>query len=712
MLHKCVKIIIFLSTTLVFTGLAYSFYSGKLALPEAAPPVGWQTSVKQGNSIQYGYVTSAVFLNAPKPHIGIVIDGMAFTLLPSTLTWKRAAGVVTSVSHMSALQCCFTTQDKYIAELNSLVLLYKIGSLFGEQEVYVSYDGGFTYTIFYVASTTMQILGGIYRLPVSGNTVALVQDEQYNFYFRNTENWATSQLSESFPLRDPLYMLEVILVAGLRGHLIVWSPQMLLYSPHDGTVLVPVSEFGHEDSAVPPPDVIVKRVTTAGNGAIAVVTSDGGLYYGRLGLKAVVVKFPTNILEKFGLYPDRVMYFDEYTDLVFLEPMFDQHENRVNFRHSHVHVQQQLTQTSAPVISCPVERFSGDFDGKLFYIDKGDSLKLSLDYVPTPNCPFFPVVTLTNADALHTEELIVMDGTTPDGYKTFIMKIGVKLSTAAEADIEEKGLVTISVDLMEREVSCNNVNPQKVHVMMACPPGKHIRVMRNSTACTRGTFTPEQLNNFTYTIPKEVYDPDLLFRPNKAERDLTVKYSYFHHICPLLVYYDMPWRPTFELWDGDTFVEVVKADFVMYEAHGMHNYKYLQTAKTAKCVSQPQDWISMLQKTPYSAWSKQNYRSCKDYNGPPLTNPDAEYQVLSQNSRNKIVFSNYNGMYLFTAVVVDPHYSFCTLTTTFSVYVYGAFPKRILPYGVLCAIFFAILTALLLIGYLRQQNILTKVLRT
>ncbi|XP_076144500.1 cation channel sperm-associated auxiliary subunit delta-like [Alosa pseudoharengus] len=456
-------------------------------------------------------------------------------------------GVVTYVSHMSALQCCFTTQDKYTAELNSLVLLYEIESLFGEQEVYVSYDGGFTYTIFYVASTTM-------------------------FYFRNTENWATSQLSESFPLRDPLYMLEVILVAGLRGHLIVWSPQMLLYSPDD-----------------------------AGNGAIAVVTSDGGLYYGRLGLKAVVVK-------------------------------------------------QQLTQTSAPVISCPVERFSGDFDGKLFYIDKGDSLKLSLDYVPTPNCPFFPVVTLTNADALDTQELIVMDGTTPDGYKTFIM-----------IELEEKGLVTISVDLMEREVSCNTVNPQKVHVIMACPPGKHIQVMR------------------------EVYDPDLLFRSNKAERDLTVKYSYFHHMCPLLVYYDMPWKPTFELWDGDTFVEVVKADFVMYEAHGMHNYKYLQTAKTAKCVSQPQNWISMLQKTPYiyRAWSKQNYRSCKDYNGPPLTNPDAEYQVLSQNSRNKIVFSNYNGMYLFTAVVVDPDYSFCTLTTTFTVYVYGAFPKRILPYGVL-----------------------------
>ncbi|XP_062406957.1 cation channel sperm-associated auxiliary subunit delta-like isoform X2 [Sardina pilchardus] len=646
------------------------------------------------------------------PHIGIVIDGKAFTLLPSTLTWRRAAGVASFVTDVSALQCCFTTQDKYTEEINSLVLLYTSGSIVGEERVYVSYDGGFRYTDLHVASTSMQYLRGIYRLPVSGNTVALVQDVYNNFYFRNTVNWATSQLSESFPLRDNPFYLRVILVAGLRGHLIIWSPQMVLYSPNDGSVLVPVSEFGQEDSVVPPPSIFVQGITTAGNGAIAVVMNDGGLYYGRLGLEGVVVKFPINIYQDLGMSRHMVMYFDEHSDLVFLNYMYNIYQNQVHFKHFHVHVQQQLTQTSPPVISCPVERFSGDFDGKLFYMDKGDSIMLNVVYVPTPNCPFFPVVTLTNADALVTEELIEMDGTTPDGYKTFVMDIGVKLSTAAV--IEEEGLATISVDLMEREVSCNKLNPQKAHVIMACPPGKHIRVMRNSTACSRGTFTPEQLrDNFTYTIPKEVYDPGLHFRPNQADKDLTIKYSYFDHLCPLLVYYDMPWRPTFELWEGDTFLEVVKADFVMFERHGMHNYKYLQTAKTAKCVSQPQDWISMLQLNAHmdSTWTNQNYRSCKDYHGPSLTDPNAEYQVLSQESRNKIAFSNYNGMYLFTAIVVDPDYSFCSLRTTFTVYVYGAFPKRILPYGVLCGIFIAILTTLLMIGYLRKRNIFAKVIR-
>lgn len=61
-------------------------------------------------------------------------------------------------------------------------------------------------------------------------------------------------------------------------------------------------------------------------------------------------------------------------------------------------------------------------------------------------------------------------------------------------------------------------------------------------------------------------------------------------------------------WDGHTFVEVVKADFVLFEEYGMHNYRYLQTAKKAKCVSQPQNWISLMasQTFPdiFSAWTR------------------------------------------------------------------------------------------------------------
>lgn len=51
-----------------------------------------------------------------------------------------------------------------------------------------------------------------------------------------------------------------------------------------------------------------------------------------------------------------------------------------------------------------------------------------------------------------------------------------------------------------------------------------------------------------------------------------------------------------------------------------------------------------------------NYKSCKDSDGPPLTDPEAQYQVLNMGTRNRVLFPNYNGMYVFRVIVVDPSY--------------------------------------------------------
>ncbi|KAL2101670.1 hypothetical protein ACEWY4_003431 [Coilia grayii] len=500
--------------------------------------------------------------------------------------------------------------------------------------------------------------------------------------------------------------------AGMRGHVIIWSPHMLLYSPNNGIVLLPVHEIGKDQSIIPPPGDSIRAVTTAKNGIIAVITHNGGLYYGRLDLEANVIKLSTNLNNpNFQVTQDTVVFFDVYGDLVILKPLYNAVDFKVTFQKFVVSLQQELTQTPT-VLPCPVEQFYGNFNGKLYYIDIGASAHLTIVYVPTPHCPFFPVVTLTNSDALYTEQIIVEDGVTPEGYKKFKMVSHGKVLHVLE---DRKNYIsTVTVDLMERGVSCNQLNPQEAHIIAGCPITKHIRVMRNVTACSRGVLTEKQLrDNFTYTIPKEVYDPEYLSRPNAATEDRTVRYDYISYLCPVLVYHDMPWVPSFELWDGDKFVEVVGADFVMLEIHGMHNYQYLQTAKKAKCVSQPQDWISILNKGEHHpatlyAWNKDNYESCKDYNGPPLTDPDAEYQVLNKESKNRIVFSNYNGFYIFQATIVDPAYSYCFLVTRFSVFVYGAFPPRILPSGVLTAFFIAIFTALLGIGFLVRRNVKKK----
>ncbi|CDQ56069.1 unnamed protein product [Oncorhynchus mykiss] len=442
------------------------------------------------------------------------------------------------VSTVSALQCCFS-KDKACMDVSSCVLLYNLGSALDDQQVYMSSNGGNSFFNLPMAPKATEFIIGVFNMPTVSSIVAMLADNQRKFSFRHISGNRSVQ-TDNHPMRDPLSSIHVIQPAGMRGHLIIWSPHMLLYSPNHGIVIVPVYIMGEENATLPPPKVTILQVATDDNGAMAVLTSDGVLYYGRAGLEATTVR--------------------------------------------------------------------------------------------------------------------------------------------------------------------------KAHILIGCPPGKHTRVLKDITTCTKGTFTQEQLqDNFSYVIPKAVYDPQHLFRPGSASSDLHISYSITDYFCPLLVYHDTPWIPSLELWNGNEFVEQVSADFVMFEVNGMYNYQYLQSVEDAKCVSQPQNWTSLLsqqqyQPNPNTAWTRNNYKSCKDSDGPPLTDPEAQYQVLNMGTRNRVLFPNYNGMYVFRVIVVDPSYSYCMLTTTFSVYVYGAFPPHPLPSCVALGIFLAIFVVLLLIGFFLSKR--------
>ncbi|CAB1336258.1 unnamed protein product [Coregonus sp. 'balchen'] len=540
------------------------------------------------------------------------------------------SGVKSTVSTVSALQCCFS-KDKACMDVSSFVLLYNLGSALEDQQVYMSSNGGSSFFNLPMAPKATEFIIGVFNMPTVSSIVAMLADNQ-----RKTDD---------HPMRDPLSSIHVIQPAGMRGHLIIWSPHMLLYSPN------------HDD-----------------NGAMAVLTSNGVLYYGRAGLEATTVRFASVI----DMSKDNLMLFSDYGDLMLIEAREDLLLTGVDFNHKVIIVQQELTRTTPPVQSCPVEQFHSTFAGELFYIDMGSTVHLSAVYIPSPLCKFFPLVTVTESKLLSVDE---------------------------NSSLRKGSLSTVAVDLMGRNVSCKDFNPLKAHILVGCPPGKHTRILKDITTCTKGTFTQEQLqDNFSYVIPKAVYDPQHLFRPGSASSDLHISYSITDYFCPLLVYHDTPWIPSLELWNGNEFVEQVSADFVMFEVNGMYNYQYLQSVQDAKCVSQPQNWTSLLSQQQYepnpnTAWTRSNYKSCKDSDGPPITDPEAQYQVLNMGTRNRILFPNYNGMYVFKVIVVDPSYSYCMLTTTFSVYVYGAFPPHPLPSGLALGIFLAIFVVLLLIGF-------------
>ena len=48
-----------------------------------------------------------------------------------------------------------------------------------------------------------------------------------------------------------------------------------------------------------------------------------------------------------------------------------------------------------------------------------------------------------------------------------------------------------------------------------------------------------------FSLLREAYDPK--FRGQMAKKDMVVYYPYKELGCPLLVYYDTPWKPVVEL---------------------------------------------------------------------------------------------------------------------------------------------------------------------
>ncbi|MGH0156539.1 UNVERIFIED_CONTAM: hypothetical protein FKN15_032043 [Acipenser sinensis] len=490
--------------------------------------------------------------------------------------------------------------------------------------------------------------------------------------------------------------------AGMKGSLVIWTEHSLLFSPND-----------------------------AGSSEIAVLTSDKRLFYGRLSMEPVIVEFKTisDISAGTG------MKFNAFGELVVILPVEDPAAGCVDFLHCLVIIQQALMSVTPPLATCPVELMSSEFDQRVYYIDMSQSLQLSAVYVPKASAEIFPLVTVTDPHLLAFQAVLNDDGLTSEGDKKYkLVRVSLALVSCRSIysapslslfSLLKGGISTLTVDVLDKGLTCKDMHPLNAFINVGCPPDKHIKVLRNVTVCSKGQFNQETLqNNFTYTISKWVpvlkknkinahidpaqtvgktYDPQYLYRQDSAAEDLRVLYSFVDLQCPLLVYVDDPWLPLLELWEGKTFVEFVPADFVMFEVHGMYNYEYQQSARSAGCVSQPQTWRSMLKTqsrpNPHTAWNRKNYVSCKDPSGPPLTSLELEYEVLKAGSGNMVMFPSYNGFYIFKAIVVDPTYSFCELSVTFSVYVYGAFPEAKFDSPLTLVVFLAIFAGIMLVGF-------------
>nr|KAF6479325.1 cation channel sperm associated auxiliary subunit delta [Molossus molossus] len=575
-------------------------------------------------SMQVGIpeVTSAHFAGSV---LLLVVNQKVYIYDYEASSWSASTGIKHPVSHISGDNCCYS-EHPFCLEISNSIFAYVHGDQISQANIYFSKSWGYRFQKYAHEGQAELVgsLGGIFYFhSLSQVGLLLIDQGRAKFWYLD------HPLNYSFGLPfDYNGTLDILITPGQKGILIFWFEKSLLISKNAGQLVNPVRvrEGRRTLHSIFEANITIYNVA-ANENELAVLTQESNLYYGSLGIL-------TSFLIK-------------------------------------------------------VEILQGDFDNKMYIIDMNSELELTALMIPRPGTSPVPLATVSNPHSLGLQAIIYEDGYTYEGNTKYRLNISLRqqhlwgrTDPNFTSSIKRPTISTITVDIANKEISCVDLKPLTALISVGCDLTKKIIIQNEISACYKGFLDPVALqDNYSYVIEKEAYDPN--FRGQPATKDLVVHYPYEKLGCPLLVYYNTPWKPVMELWREGKFQEIVEAEFVLLEVNGLFTYTYSLTAGTALCISQPQNWTTILEnagdKGPF-AWDRENYVSCHDPNSDaPLKWPKARYQILGGPTANKVVFDQRNGIYVFFISVVDPYYSYCWLETTFSVYVYGALPRISIP---------------------------------
>ncbi|XP_030744167.1 cation channel sperm-associated protein subunit delta [Echinops telfairi] len=564
------------------------------------------------------------------------------------------------------------TVPKALEGLSHNIFAYTQSEAIAKANIYYSKTLGkmFQKYTFEHKKTTVGLLGGIFPFySLSQHALLVVRGEKANFMY--TEHPLNRSLGLTFDYRESL---NVVLASGLKGILVLWYRRTLLISRNAGQLVKDITV--NQGSRIIHNSIDLANITIATvaveQNEVAIFTKHHGVYYGSLGSLSDSIIHITNTVT---WSEDKVLTFTDQGLLQIFVLTLNRASSAVDLLQCELNIQEIFMDPRLEVDSCQIEYISGHFAGKMFTMDMKSRLELFAIVIPQLRRPPVPLVTVSNPHSLGLEVDIREKNYTMDG--NFVFQVvsfgapprpaqpsagpGPPLPLPAQVQtlrglvegIKRPTLSSVTVDMANKEISCMDFQPMTALISIGCDLGKKIIVQNNFSACSKGVLDPVVLqDNYTYTIEKEAYDPKYLHR--KANKDLIAYYPYNLLGCPLLLYYDYPWKPVVE---------------------------FSMTAEDANCKWQPQNWSTIIAKEglPFR-WSRENYESCHESEeGPPLKWPDVPYEIVGGPTDNKLIFNQRNGIYIFWLSIVDPYYSYCTLQTTFSIYVFGAFPMAIFP---------------------------------
>ncbi|XP_040846156.1 cation channel sperm-associated protein subunit delta [Ochotona curzoniae] len=653
-------------------------------------------TVPESMAVGVPKVTSAHFAG---PLLLLVINYQVYIYNYQDNIWGKATGIQQPVSHVSGDNCC-NARRAFCLSISNSVFAYARGEKISRTNMYFSDTGGqsFRKYVFHRQEELSGTLGGIFYFhSLSQVGLLMVNNRKGQFAYSH------HPLNRSFGLPfDYNGTLNVLTLPGQRGVLIFWCAKSLLFSLNSGQ-LVDTVQVRKGDQLLHPSifdaNIIIQDVTFNEN-ELAVLSREQHLYYGSVGaLWSSILK----ISEDLFWSAEVALMFTGTGVLHVLSPLGDAFFLAFDFQQCSISIQATLMEPDLQVGKCKVELLEAIF-AAVYTIDMNSELLLQARLIARLGTSPIPLAMVSNPHSLGLQASISERGDTFDGSTMYILDIHLKqqhhwgrTDPNFTYSIKRPTISSLTVDIANKELSCVDMKPLSTLISLGCDLKKKIVVQSEITACSKGILDPVVLqDNYSYVIEKESYDPN--FRGRKAAKDLTVFYPYEDLGCPRLLYYDTPWRPVVELWQAGQFQEVVTAEHVLLEVNGLFTYSYALSARAAGCTAQPQNWSTILGAHADggpSSWNRESYVSCRDpSNTQPLRWPQAEYQILGGSTDNEIIFEQRNGIYVFFLAIVDPYYSYCHLHTTFSVYVYGAYPLFSIPSDIAIAL----LVAAILLG--------------
>ncbi|KAI9330104.1 cation channel sperm-associated protein subunit delta-domain-containing protein [Obelidium mucronatum] len=606
----------------------------------------------------------------------------------NSTTAVRATGLSSTLTNIKSATICSTKS----VSLNSHIVTWNNQA--ATTFFFYSLDGGKTFTKFDLASklgasSTARIKDVLISQQLL-SYIVMVRDNSDDKLFVFNPFLATASSAFVFSLStrliDATNAVPVSMTEGVGS--LLFSGDALYLSPDFGQTMFPIT-LQSRNPALPAAGLAsgeyIKQTSISQDvREFAVLTSNNRIFYGKTGI-SVAIELSGGLLSS----QSAQIGFDGLQRLIVYTP-----SSSASYVVSRIiSIPNEVLSPRAPIASnptlvCPYSSWTTDLLSD-YILDMGESFTITANVTAGTTTVKDIAMSFSNYSILSvnssTSSATSNDALAPSSN---LVTLSTTIQVSPRSNLLS-GTTQIGIRPNSANLACPN-QFQTASCTVGCPTTRRM-ILRNpatnGSSLIRGHSYPSLTTLDCTKAPASIYLP-----PGTWVSDWTTfsRPNYEKHMSyncssmggpPIDVFYGTAFQPVLDVFDGDVFVKTVTANFGVWEVNG-RTFGYNLTNSKVGCRSAVQTWSGLFQAAVAvaggvaveagSVWGSNNYVNCFQ-DGGTLTNPNDAYTIFNSTNKLGIVWTGgYDGIYVLTAKVLDSDFSYCSLTTTFAVNVYGA----------------------------------------